>query len=207
MSNCEISESESEKICENGALQDPTQSKNLNNLKISENKFNLNSDENKLKRSSIEQSRQKYISDRHSARSSWHGHIYRKPVKNPTPHSIADILGWESKTVVSYPTINVIAEESELQHLLKLNTNAVSEQVNYHQNYPMMPLNPAQQYTDFYCQMEDHTYSEDDENNASDQPLNLCIVRTSRESSPEGSQLTIQTENGNYKTEFLKLYN
>lgn len=121
----------------------------------------------------------------------WHEHIYRKPPKMPTPYSIMDILQWGSQHQLqqqqqqfkssdnnnnssrSYQHV----EPSTLQHLLNLNINSppstnANNNNNSHANNGISNRGLSFSET-----------SDEDESVASDQPLNLCVIK-SRDSSP-----------------------
>ncbi|XP_070498206.1 uncharacterized protein DDB_G0287625 [Chironomus tepperi] len=127
------------------------------------------------------------IVDNQSQRSvtmTWHEHIYRKPPKKPTPYSIMDILQWGCKRKTPSP-INIVnsdknnnsnrsyqnVEPSTLQHLLNLNLNS--------------PRSANNNTNSNHSNSRGLSYAEtsEDESNLSDQPLNLCVIK-SRDSSP-----------------------
>lgn len=82
---------------------------------------------------------------------SWHPHVYAKPPKTPTPHSILDILGTPHKKMCFSPPIVRGASSKEKEERLP-------------------PSNEEAE----------------DENFASDEPLNLCVSK-SRDVSPSSS--------------------
>jgi len=53
------------------------------------------------------------ISEKMMEYSSWHSHVYGNPPKNPTPHLIADILGWncEDKLNVEDEPLNLTTRD------------------------------------------------------------------------------------------------
>lgn len=123
---------------------------------------------------------------------SWHEHIYRKPPKMPTPYSIMDILQWGSQqqqrvefkssdnnnnSSRSYQHV----EPSTLQHLLNLNINSPppTAATNNNNNNNVHSHNGISSRGLSFSE----TTSDEDESVASDQPLNLCVIK-SRDSSP-----------------------
>ncbi|KAG5670551.1 hypothetical protein PVAND_000805 [Polypedilum vanderplanki] len=122
----------------------------------------------------------------------WHEHIYRKPPKIPTPYSIIDILHWGSSTKKkshldidnsdknnnhnhsnrSYQNV----EPSTLQHLLNLNINSPPKS-------PRSASNNNHNNSGISSRGMSFSETSEDESVASDQPLNLCVIK-SRDSSP-----------------------
>ena len=127
-----------------------------------------------------------------SATTSWHEHIYRKPPKIPTPYSIIDILQWGSSTKKSHQNGDEVktsdnnnnssrsyqhVEPSTLQHLLNLNINSPPNNGN--------DIHARHACSNGISVSRGLSFSEtsEDESVASDQPLNLCVIK-SRDSSP-----------------------
>lgn len=129
----------------------------------------------------------------------WHEHVYQKLPKMPTPYSIIDILQWGSSTKRQASDIIVDSsdknnnrhnnhssrsyqsvEPSTLQHLLNLNINS-----------PKSPRSAgsANNQNNSGISSRGLSFSEtsEDESVASDQPLNLCVIK-SRDSSPGGER-------------------
>ncbi|XP_059622079.1 homeobox protein B-H2 [Phlebotomus argentipes] len=105
----------------------------------------------------------------------WHPHVYAKPPKAPTPHSIGDILGWKSpkrphKSSPSYPQMSQI-----LHSVLK------SPSLDESQTYPGQM--GASFGHNFISRSESISEISEDDSGISDQPLNLSISK-SRDSSP-----------------------
>jgi hypothetical protein len=137
-----------------------------------------------------------FLSDRRQTITapSWHEHIYRMPPKMPTPFSIADILGNGKKSISpqisdsnnnssrSYQNV----EPSTLQQLLNLNIKTPSprgfERSRSNQN-GMSNRGMSMSETS------------EDESVASDQPLNLCVIK-SRDSSPGADRSSGKTKKG-----------
>lgn len=122
------------------------------------------------------------------AATSWHEHVYRKPPKIPTPYSIMDILQWGSNkkqrdeiktsdnnnnSSRSYQHV----EPSTLQHLLNLNINSPPNNGNDIHARHTNSNGISSRGLSF------SETSDEDESVASDQPLNLCVIK-SRDSSP-----------------------
>lgn len=122
----------------------------------------------------------------------WHEHIYRKPPKKPTPYSIMDILQWGCKRKSPSPIEFVSnssdknnnsnrlyqnVEPSTLQHLLNLNLNSPPRSANNSSNNVCNSNNSNSRGLSSYAE------TSEDESNLSDQPLNLCVIK-SRDSSP-----------------------
>lgn len=125
----------------------------------------------------------------------WHEHVYRKPPKMPTPFSIMDIL-WGSEKKTNSPRIennsdsnnnssrsyqNV--EPSTLQQLLNLNIKTPSPRSFEHSK----SLNGHRGMS--------LSETSEDESVASDQPLNLCVMK-SRDSSPGADRSSGKTKKG-----------
>lgn len=180
---CNVSSDILNKEIRNESYHDNDSNKNLNLLKTekSEVKENNKCDIN--------------ILDNQSQRSvtmTWHEHIYRKPPKKPTPYSIMDILQWGCKRKSPSP-IDLVnsdknnnsnrtyqnVEPSTLQHLLNLNLNSPRSANNNNNNICNNNTNSN------HSNSRGLSYAEtsEDESNLSDQPLNLCVIK-SRDSSP-----------------------
>jgi hypothetical protein len=130
----------------------------------------------------------------------WHEHIYQKPPKMPTPFSIVDILWGNSRKTKatkidqnsdsnnnssrSYQNV----EPSTLQQLLNLNIKTPSPRSFEHSKGR---LNHNR------INNRDMSLSEtsEDESVASDQPLNLCVIK-SRDSSPGADRSSGKTKKG-----------
>lgn len=118
----------------------------------------------------------------------WHEHVYRKPPKMPTPFSIMDILWGNGRKIVaridqnsdsnnnssrSYQNV----EPSTLQQLLNLNIKTPS---------PRSYDNSRSHHNGLNNRGMSLSETSEDESVASDQPLNLCVIK-SRDSSPQGA--------------------
>lgn len=128
----------------------------------------------------------------------WHEHIYRKPPKIPTPYSIMDILQWGTQQP---PRVDIKAsdnnnnssrsyqhvEPSTLQHLLNLNINSLPNENdgnNLHsRHHHHHHANNSSSNGISSRGLSFSETSDEDESVASDQPLNLCVIK-SRDSSP-----------------------
>ncbi|XP_017486609.1 PREDICTED: uncharacterized protein LOC108375045, partial [Rhagoletis zephyria] len=136
-----------------------------------------------------------------NAAESWHPHVYARPPMRPTPHAIADILGWRA---VFSPI---------QQHSLSANncgTNAVHREAmdessnsssnaaitlppvpakspksilrNFQQQFAQQPQSP-QREPGHLCSTSVSETSEDDANGGiMDQPLDLCVPKKARDS-------------------------
>jgi hypothetical protein len=128
---------------------------------------------------------------------SWHEHIYRKPPKIPTPYSIMDILQWGTQQP---PRVDIKTsdnnnnssrsyqhvEPSTLQHLLNLNINSPpngNDGNNLHSRHHHHHANNSSSNGISSRGLSFSETSDEDESVASDQPLNLCVIK-SRDSSP-----------------------
>lgn len=124
----------------------------------------------------------------------WHEHVYRKPPNIPTPFSIVDIL-WGNVKKSNTPRVETNSdsnnnssrsyqnvEPSTLQQLLNLNIKTPS----------------PRSYTNLNgINNRGMSLSEtsEDESVASDQPLNLCVIK-SRDSSPGADKSSGKTKKG-----------
>lgn len=136
----------------------------------------------------VNEERQKIIELKTEPTTSWHEHVYRKPPKIPTPYSILDILQWGSQQqqreeVKSSDNNNNSSrsyqhvEPSTLQHLLNLNINSPPNNGNDIHARHTSSNGISSRGLSF------SETSDEDESVASDQPLNLCVIK-SRDSSP-----------------------
>lgn len=132
--------------------------------------------------------------NRISTPATWHEHIYQKPPKMPTPYSIMDILQWgceqqqrrvelkssdnNNNSSRSYQHV----EPSTLQHLLNLNINSppFGKGNNNNNNHNNVHHNASNGISSRGLSFSE---TSEDESVASDQPLNLCVIK-SRDSSP-----------------------
>jgi hypothetical protein len=129
---------------------------------------------------------------------SWHEHVYRKPPKMPTPFSIVDIL-WGSEKNLNAPQVNQNSdsnnnssrsyqnvEPSTLQQLLNLNIKTPS---------PRIYENSRSSHNGINNRGMSLSETSEDESVASDQPLNLCVIK-SRDSSPGADRSSGKTKKG-----------
>lgn len=137
----------------------------------------------------VNEEEQKIIELKTETSTSWHEHVYRKPPKIPTPYSISDILQWGNRQKLRDEVKNSDnnnnssrsyqhVEPSTLQHLLNLNIN--SPPLN---NGSDMHARHANSNGISSRGLSFSETSDEDESVASDQPLNLCVIK-SRDSSP-----------------------
>jgi hypothetical protein len=138
------------------------------------------------------------LSDNRLMITSWHEHVYRKPPKMPTPFSIVDILWGEGKdpnpprldqnsdsnnnSSRSYQNV----EPSTLQQLLNLNIKTPS---------PRIYENSRSNHNGINNRGMSLSETSEDESVASDQPLNLCVIK-SRDSSPGADRSSGKTKKG-----------
>lgn len=130
----------------------------------------------------------------------WHEHVYRKPPKMPTPFSIMDIL-WGDGKKLSVPRVDRNSdsnnnssrsyqnvEPSTLQQLLNLNIKTPSPRSFEHSNR-------RSHHNGLNNRGMSLSETSEDESIASDQPLNLCVVK-SRDSSPGADRSSGKTKKG-----------
>jgi hypothetical protein len=138
------------------------------------------------------------LSDNKQMITSWHEHVYRKPPKMPTPFSIVDILWGNGKhpnvprfeqnsdsnnnSSRSYQNV----EPSTLQQLLNLNIKTPS---------PRIFENNRSSHNGISNRGMSMSETSEDESVASDQPLNLCVIK-SRDSSPGADRSSGKTKKG-----------
>ncbi|GAB0092371.1 hypothetical protein DMENIID0001_073610 [Sergentomyia squamirostris] len=105
----------------------------------------------------------------------WHPHVYAKPPKTPTPHSIGDILGWNCPKKPTRPHKTPIYPQI-LDHTRSLPQILLPPPVEEGQTY----LEPV---TSTIYRSESISEISEDDSGISDQPLNLSLSK-SRDSSP-----------------------
>lgn len=130
----------------------------------------------------------------------WHEHVYRKPPKMPTPFSIMDILWGDGKkgklprfdqnsdsnnnSSRSYQNV----EPSTLQQLLNLNIKTPSPRSYEHSTNRSNRNGISKRGMSL-------SETSEDESVASDQPLNLCVIK-SRDSSPGADKSSGKAKKG-----------
>lgn len=103
----------------------------------------------------------------------WHAHVYAKPPKTPTPHSIGDILGWKGDIKLSPQSATEVQDTSALNQILSVRLKAaVSDDYRQKSNY--------------ITRCGSLSESSEDDSGICDQPLNLCLSK-SRDTSPSSS--------------------
>lgn len=130
----------------------------------------------------------------------WHDHVYRQPPKMPTPFSIMDIL-WGNLKKSTVPRIDQNSdsnnnssrsyqnvEPSTLQQLLNLNIKTPSPR-SYDRSRDRLSHNGINNRGMSLSE------TSEDESVASDQPLNLCVIK-SRDSSPGADKSSGKTKKG-----------
>lgn len=130
----------------------------------------------------------------------WHEHVYRKPPRMPTPFSIMDIL-WGNEKIANSPRIEKNSdsnnnssrsyqnvEPSTLQQLLNLNMKTPSPR-SYDNS------NSRSNRNGINNRGMSLSETSEDESIASDQPLNLCVMK-SRDSSPGADRSSGKTKKG-----------
>lgn len=138
------------------------------------------------------------LGDNRQMITSWHEHVYRKPPKMPTPFSIVDIL-WGSEKNPNAVQIDLNSdsnnnssrsyqnvEPSTLQQLLNLNIKTPS---------PRTYENSRSSHNGISNRGLSMSETSEDESVASDQPLNLCVMK-SRDSSPGADRSSGKTKKG-----------
>lgn len=130
----------------------------------------------------------------------WHEHVYRKPPKMPTPFSIIDIL-WGDGQSVNLPQLDRNSdnnnnsnrsyqnvEPSTLQQLLNLNIKTPSPRIYEH-------TSNRSSHNGISKRGMSLSETSEDESIASDQPLNLCVIK-SRDSSPGADKSSGKAKKG-----------
>ena len=130
----------------------------------------------------------------------WHEHVYRNPPKMPTPFSIMDIL-WGKVKKLNVPRIDQNSdsnnnssrtyqnvEPSTLQQLLNLNIKSPSPR-SYERS------RERSNYNGINNRGMSLSETSEDESVASDQPLNLCVIK-SRDSSPGADKSSGKAKKG-----------
>lgn len=64
------------------------------------------------------------------AHNSWHPHVYANPPKQPTPHTISDILGWSAPPPGDEPLNLTVRSRSPHRPFREPSTNGVDKGVN-----------------------------------------------------------------------------
>lgn len=136
------------------------------------------------------------------SRSTWHPHVYARPPQRPTPHSIADILGWHKRTAAASefseesnsnssmtislpPTTTTQTPPIGLEQILAngqqklspaLHANSPSHITSHH---PYSNQLPAHEHRTTTPHIEHFKGSNEtnDEASVSEQPLNLCVAK------------------------------
>nr|XP_036234258.1 homeobox protein slou [Bactrocera oleae] len=154
---------------------------------------------------------------------SWHPHVYARPPMRPTPHSIADILGWrataspsQQRTFVAnnVSNNNMVGQRDAMDDSSNSSSNAATALPpvpakspksilrNFQQQFAQQPQSPLREP----AHMRSTSVSEASEDDASgsimDQPLNLCVPKKPRELSsppPHVKQTQILTKAGTNK--------
>lgn len=154
---------------------------NLNDMSFDNKSMKKPSDKqmNDIKNESILKYNNNVLSSSQQAQSNpttWHAHVYAKPPKTPTPHTIGDILGWtggnNQNLLASQMTEIQDPSSASLNQLLNSNLKAaVSDSYRNHQN----------QFISRRC--TSLSESSEDDSGICEQPLNLSITK-SRDTSP-----------------------
>ncbi|XP_011214245.2 uncharacterized protein LOC105233786 [Bactrocera dorsalis] len=154
---------------------------------------------------------------------SWHPHVYARPPMRPTPHAIADILGWralaspnQQRTFVpsNVSINNIVPQRDAMDESSNSSSNAAvslppvpakspkSILRNFHQQFSQQPQSPLREP----AHMRSTSVSEASEDDASgsimDQPLDLCVPKKPRELSsppPHEKQTKILIKAGSSK--------
>lgn len=90
----------------------------------------------------------------------WHPHVYAKPPKQPTPHSISDILGLSRTRISSESNVDFYKEENSRQSFQRMgSSSSISESSDSEEQFR-------------------------GDGTGGDQPLNLCLSKSRSEESP-----------------------
>lgn len=120
----------------------------------------------------------------------WHPHVYAKPPKAPTPHSIGDILGLQRSSVDL--TATIVTQPHLIGDSKVSNVTSISQILNAKSTTEQLSVNARLigQYTDagaenrFGTTIRSGSMSECSEEDGlsaiSDQPLNLSVARSER---------------------------
>lgn len=121
---------------------------------------------------------------------SWHPHVYAKPPKAPTPHSIGDILGIQppmnpkpARVAFRDPDVS----RSTINQILNANSKPVDGAFDLQQNYSHHlhdRLVGTQHNHNSVGRSTSLSEGSEDDSAISDQPLNLSITK-SRDASPQ----------------------
>ncbi|XP_018793550.1 PREDICTED: probable serine/threonine-protein kinase nek3 [Bactrocera latifrons] len=149
---------------------------------------------------------------------SWHPHVYARPPMRPTPHAIADILGWRALASPNQQRTFVPNNVSNNNIAMDESSNSSSNAVvtlppvpakspksilrNFQQQFAQQPQSPLREP----AHMRSTSVSEASEDDASgsimDQPLDLCVPKKPRELSsppPHVKQTQILSKTGSSK--------
>lgn len=136
----------------------------------------------------------------------WHAHVYAKPPKTPTPHTIGDILGWTGCNKTQSHLTSQMTEIQEpssasLNQLLNSNLKAAVSD-NYHNNHH----HHQSQFISRRC--TSLSESSEDDSGICEQPLNLSITK-SRDTSPAlsiGKNCTSRVKKGECGSCLITIY-
>ncbi|XP_067619329.1 uncharacterized protein NK7.1 [Eurosta solidaginis] len=152
---------------------------------------------------------------------SWHPHVYARPPIRPTPHAIADILGWRSmphspacqqQTIITNQcTTSSSVQRESMDESSNSSSNAVmtlppvpakspkSILRNFQQHIALQPQSPQREHGHLRSTSVSEASEDDINGSIIDQPLNLCVPKKPRETytpPPNVKQTQILTKAG-----------
>ncbi|XP_011182691.2 segmentation polarity homeobox protein engrailed [Zeugodacus cucurbitae] len=153
---------------------------------------------------------------------SWHPHVYAHPPMRPTPHTIADILGWPatasptpSRTLIANNiSNNMSAQRDAMDESSNSSSNAATTVPpvparspktilrNFQQQFVQQPQSPLREPTHMRSTSVSEASEDDINSGLMDQPLDLCVPKKPRESCsppPQVKQTQILSKAGNSK--------
>ncbi|CAD6995376.1 unnamed protein product [Ceratitis capitata] len=139
-----------------------------------------------------------------TAPDSWHPHVYARPPTRPTPHAIADILGWratlspclqQQRTLLANNNTNSNVIVPTLDESSNSSSNAAGATLppvpakspksilrNFQQQFTQQPQSPLREPTHMRSTSVSEASEEDIGGSIMDQPLDLCVPKKPRES-------------------------
>ncbi|XP_054747790.1 von Willebrand factor A domain-containing protein DDB_G0286969 [Anastrepha obliqua] len=136
-----------------------------------------------------------------NAPDSWHPHVYARPPMRPTPHAIADILGWRgvsspgqqhilaannsSTTIMQRETMDESSNSSSNAAMPLPPVPAKSPKSilrNFQQQFAQQPKSPQREPSHLRSASVSEASEDDVNGGILDQPLDLCVPKKPRES-------------------------
>lgn len=152
---------------------------------------------------------------------SWHPHVYARPPMRPTPHAIADILGWRANASPSRQhtlihnnvshNANMGAQRDAMDESSNSSLNAAATLPpvpakspksilrNFQQQFAQQQQSPLREPEHMRSTSVSEASEDDINGGTMDQPLDLCVPKKPRESSsppPHVKQTQILTKAG-----------